>query len=190
LAGNEADILTRGPRADGDAAVEVAMRAAIDENVLAVRRFLFGMCADWDQAEDFAQEAMMKAWTKRASFDGRSSAKTWIFTIARNHWLDSLRRKRVRPNEQTIVTENLATRPGDSPPARAARGEFMLAVSNAMGNLPPEQREVLAMRESQSLTFRQVADVLGIPLATAKSRARYALLKLADELRPFSGELE
>lgn len=170
----------------GDAASPTEkMRADLAEAALPVRRYLFGMCGDWDTAEDLAQESLLKAWAKRESFNGRSSLRTWVFTIARNQWLDNLRRKTVAPREETM-NENLTIAASDpSPEAAACRGELATAVRKAMDKLPGEQREVLALRESGGLTFDQIAQVLGIPSATAKSRARYALLKLAEELKGF-----
>ena len=77
-----------------------------------------------------------------------------------------------------------------SPPVIAERGELGAVVRRAMDKLPAEQREALAMRESEGLTFRQIGQTLGVPTATVKSRVRYALMKLADELEPFRRELE
>ena len=80
---------------------------------------------------------------------------------------------------------------GDAPgpSAIAERGELGDVVRRAVQKLPAEQREALAMRESEGLTFREIAGMLGVPLATAKSRVHYALVKLADELAPFRQEL-
>ena len=75
-----------------------------------------------------------------------------------------------------------------SPPDVAQRGELAAAVAAAMEKLPALQREALALRESDGLTFRQIAELLGIPAATVKSRVRYALSKLADKLKPFAPE--
>ena len=74
------------------------------------------------------------------------------------------------------------------PHAGMVREELGRAVRRALLTLPAEQREALALRESRGLKFRQVAEVLGVPVATAKSRVRYALLKLADELQGFRQE--
>jgi RNA polymerase sigma-70 factor (ECF subfamily) len=164
------------------------VRTGIVDSAAAVRRFLFGMCGDWNQAEDMAQEALLKAWARRQSFGGRSNVRTWVFAIARNHWLDQLRRRRTKPCEETMNENTTATT--DPPPyMQLRRGELAGAVAAALEKLPSEQREALALRESEGLTFNQVAQMLDIPVATAKSRVRYALLKLADELKPFQSEI-
>jgi DNA-directed RNA polymerase specialized sigma24 family protein len=77
----------------------------------------------------------------------------------------------------------------DSPDIKALRRKLGKQVS---AKKPPanEQREVLALREHGGLTFAEVAAVLGVPVGTAKSRARYALVRLAEELEPFRQELE
>jgi RNA polymerase sigma-70 factor (ECF subfamily) len=161
------------------------VRAAVIEAATSVRRFLFGMCGDWDRAEDLAQEAALKAWRGRESFNGRSDVRTWLFTIARNHWIDSLRRRASAPREESMEQEPAAATESHSPSAAAERTELAGAVRAAMGKLPVEQREALSLRESRGLTFRQIAEMLGVPTATVKSRVRYALLKLADELEPY-----
>ena len=169
---------------------DIDLRLALTEAGPAVRRYLFGMCDDWSEAEDLAQGALLKAWAKRESFDGRAHPRTWIFTIARNHWRDRLRRRRVRPKEQPMDEQLAIPASSPSPMAAAARGELAGAIDAALAALPSEQREALAMRESEGLTFTQIAEALGLPAATVKSRVRYALIKLADKLEPFRRELE
>jgi RNA polymerase sigma-70 factor, ECF subfamily len=171
-----------------DAEGEWSLRQALADAFPAVRRYVFVLCGQWDQAEEVAAEAMLRAWRGRAGFDGRADARTWIFTIARNQWLDCLRQQRRRPRMQTMDESLQLTAPSTPPPTSAGRAELAEAVRSAMGRLPGEQAEALALRESRGLTFAQIAVLLGIPVATAKSRVRYALLKLAEELRPFGPE--
>jgi RNA polymerase sigma-70 factor (ECF subfamily) len=177
-----ADTTTAGPRGPGAEAAE-AVRAA------AVRRFLFGLCGDWHLAEDLAQEALLKAWRSRRTFRGQCAARTWVFAIARNLWRDQLRRRRAAPRMETMDSAERSPGRTDAPDAALRRGELAAAIRRAMAALPPAQREALALRQSRGLTFPQVADTLAVPLATAKSRVRYALLKLADDLKDYRSEL-
>jgi RNA polymerase sigma-70 factor (ECF subfamily) len=103
--------------------------------------------------------------------------------------LDWLRRKGRRGREE-IVTEDMATTRELSPPAEASRTELVARVRQAVGELPDDQREALALRESEDLTFAQIARLLDVPAGTVKSRVRYALLKLAEKLEPYRRELE
>ena len=165
---------------------EPALRAAITDAAAAVRRYLFGMCGRWELAEDLAQEALLKAWSRRDSFGGRCDVRTWIFTIARNHWLDALRKKRLARTQDGSAMEQVAD---NLPPVHhsLAHAEMAAALAKAVAGLPEEQREALALRESEGLTFNQIAELTNVPAATVKSRVRYALLKLADELAAFRG---
>ena len=180
--------MTPPPASTARSVPQEQLRAALESCGSAVRRYLFGLCGDWDQAEDVAQEAMLRAWQRRYGFDGRSDAKTWIFAIARNHWIDRLRRGRA--SKQEPMPKDLAQHAADNrtAPAILAGREFTQAVGKALNLLPPEQREALALRESEGLSFPQIAQMLGMPVATVKSRVHYALVKLADELERFRPE--
>ena len=164
------------------------LRAAVSDTGGAVRRFLFGMCGDWHVAEDLAQESLLKAWRSRASFNGRANVRTWVFAIARNAWIDHLRRQRTRGVEETMDQALAIASTAPGPVASASGREFTAQMALALTSLPPEQREALAMRESDGLTFIEIARLLDLPVATVKSRVRYALTKLANELRAFAPE--
>ena len=163
-----------------------AMRQALTELAPKVRRYFFGLCGQWDRSEDLAQVVLTRAWQRRAQFDGRSQIGTWVYAIARNCWRDELRRKPrpEQPMDETIGYPD--PRPG--PTHDVGRAELAAALAGAMDRLPAPQREALALRESEGLSFPQIAQVLGVPVATVKSRVRYALMKLADELAPYQPE--
>ena len=178
--------MSSGPPARRDE----SLRLAIVEAAPAVRRYLFGLCGHWHEAEDLAQESLLKAWARRETFDGRAAARTWIFAIARNCWLSGLRSRRVRPQEQPRLEESAHVASSPSPAAAAGRAELAAALEAAMARLPHDQREALALRESSVLTFEQIGRLLEVPTSTVKSRVRYALKNLAEQLRPFAKELE
>jgi len=150
-----------------------------------LQRYVAGLGASWEDAQDVAQEALLRAWRARASFDGRSNLRTWIFGIARNHYLDLARKRQTVERNRPEASRRLSGAGHDGPEAPAQRAELARALERALDTLPPEQREALAMRENSGLTFAQIADLLGVSPNTVKSRVRYALLKLAEELGEF-----
>ena len=165
---------------DAGGANEAAFRAALAEAAPAVRRFLVTLSGDPQAAEDASQDVLLKAWRAREAFDGRSRLTTWLFRIARNHWLDLVRRRACMPGSEPLDRHEPAV--ADTGPCPAERRETAEAVRRALARLPAEQCEALALRESGTLTFEQAGEVLGVPAATVKSRVRYALLKLAEHL--------
>lgn len=166
------------------------LRAAIQDACQPIRWYLLGMCGNWHEADEVAQQALAKAWARREQFDGRSDAKTWLFAIARNHWLDELRKRKRAPTHEPMDTvhDNLAVT--DDPAAGLERAELIQAIAHAMDSLPPEQREAVSLRESGALTFAQIAETLGVPVPTVKSRVRAGLAGLAEKLRPYHRELQ
>lgn len=161
------------------------MRAELARIAPTLRRYLFGLCGEWSLAEDVTQDTMLRAWQKRDRFAGRSSVKTWVFTIARHCWLDRLRRRQNMHREEPMPDESSAIADTPPPPILAARAELGRAIQSALADLPAEQRDALALRESEGMTFAEIAELLDLPVATVKSRVRYALLKLAKELKSF-----
>ena len=186
--GRQRELPTAAPAIAGDTG---DLRRRLGESAAAVRRYLFGLCGSWPLAEDLAQEALLKAWRARDRFAGRASVRTWLFTIARNHWRDQLRRKKTAPEIDAIDPQPAITDPrAQRPDAPARRAELAAAVRAAVAELPAEQREVLALREARELTFAEIAEVLNVPVSTVKSRARYALGKLAETLGDYRTELD
>ena len=131
-----------------------------------------------DAAEDLAQETMLIVWRKAASFDpAKAGAATWIFTIARNLRIDTLRRLRRRAETEPAP-------PDYDPPTPAVAEEAVLAMeqetrlASARATLPAEQAAVVRLSYLQNKPHHQIEKELGVPLGTVKSRLRLALVRL------------
>jgi RNA polymerase sigma factor (sigma-70 family) len=135
-------------------------------------------------AEDVAQETFVRAWRHARTYDPRRGrVVTWLLTIARNLAIDVIRVKRAEPLDPELVAHKLqqATAAGGaadevSPPDERER------VRGAIAELPPEQRRALFLAAYLGRTAQEIAASEGIPLGTAKTRIRAAMLKLRDSL--------
>lgn len=146
-----------------------------------LKSYLRRMRVDERLAEDLAQEAMLTVWRKAALFDPeKASAGTWIFTIARNRFIDTVRRERrpdFDPSDPMLQPE--AARPADDEMAGA---EIGVRVRAALTDLPPDQAEVVELSFLEGLPHSAIAERLGIPLGTVKSRLRLAFARLRTAL--------
>ncbi len=134
-------------------------------------------------AEDMAQEAMLSVWRKADRFDpAKAGPGTWIFTIARNLWIDSIRKER-RP--ELDPCDPLLTPEGPENADNVLESEQRdNRVKKALEGLPAKQAEVVHLAFFEDLTHMEVAERLGLPLGTVKSRLRLAF----DRLRGTIGE--
>lgn len=137
--------------------------------------------ADDALAEDLAQEAMLTVWRKAALFDsGRGSAAGWIFTIARNLRIDRLRGQ---PAQPFFDIEGLELTADGMDGEAAAHDSFVGAkVKAAIESLPENQRAVVRLCFIEDLAHGPIAQKLGIPVGTVKSRLRLAYERLRSEL--------
>ena len=127
-------------------------------------------------AEDVVQEVFVQVWRQAGSFDpGRGSLQAWLCMIARSRALDRLRRRSARREDP----EDEAPAPGDSPTP-----EHTLAVRKALLALPEEQRRALELAYYEGLTQSEIAQRLGHPLGTVKTRIRSAMIRLREVLEP------
>jgi RNA polymerase sigma-70 factor (ECF subfamily) len=140
-------------------------------------------------AEELAQETLVSVWRKAALFDPRQAGvSTWIFTIARNLRVDHFRRQGGAgfiDGEDNDGTELPDTAPALDEQLRAGRRERR--VREAFARLPAEQAQVLHLSFYEDQPHARIAEDLGIPLGTVKSRVRLAvnhLRRLLDALEP------
>ena len=154
------------------------------------RRELTGYCTrllgSAFEADDAVQETVLRAWTRRDSFEGRSSVHSWLYRIATNVCFDMLRRRNRRafpldldglevlPHDQDLQAE--AADPAD---LVAEKDEIELALMVALQALPARQRAVLILREVLRWSAPEVADLLGTTVASVNSALQRARATLA-----------
>lgn len=146
-----------------------------------VKAYLMRLGAAPQPAEDLAQEAMLTLWRKAAYFDrSKASASTWVFTIARNLRIDTLRRERL----PVFDANDLSMVPDPSEDADASLGirQRAEALRLALKELPAEQAEVVMLSFFGDKPHSEIATELNIPLGTVKSRLRLAMMRLRSAL--------
>lgn len=163
-----------------------------EETALAfVRRFqhiVFGVAVtvvgDARIAEDVAQQTFERAWRHAQVYDSRrGSVRTWLTTIARNLAIDAVRLHRPSPVDPSELVAVLGVA-ADDPEQRALSGESSAELRTAIATLPLEQARAIVLAGMHGLTAREIAELEGIPLGTAKTRIRAAMGKLRLALAP------
>jgi len=136
-------------------------------------------------AEDLVQETFLTVWRKAALYSNqRGAASTWIFTIARNLRIDQLRRQSNKPYEDLEKLELASDSPSGS--VLVEQHQVIDRVTAAIATLPHEQQEVVRLSFINDLAHAQIAETVGIPLGTVKSRLRLAY----ERLRPMLEDLQ
>ena len=182
-------------------------RSAYGQIVLTYQDRLYNavlrLVGDADEASEVTQEAFTRGLIKIDSFRGEASAYTWLFRIAMNLAISQLRKvqrhrtfslDRPSPNgngrhdsddQASSLVDRVAQDRSPAPLETIERREQGEQVFAALGRLDPEYRAVLVMRDIEGFDYQQMAEVLGLPLGTLKSRLFRARLALRDELKGY-----
>jgi RNA polymerase sigma-70 factor (ECF subfamily) len=140
-----------------------------------------------EDARDVCQETFLRAFRALGGFRGQAKFSSWLYRIALNLCRDWVRRQRRTPvvqlPEDVDVIELAASREPTEPIEElVARRDLTRAVEKAMGRLPEEQRTAIILKEYHGLTFQEIADLVGCPLSTVKTRLYQGLTVLRREL--------
>lgn len=163
---------------DGDvAAFEVLYSRHND----ALYRYLLRLCRDRDRADDIFQEVWGKIIKSRSSYRATAKFSTFLYRVARNCFIDHLRRNRKHAPGLEFDAE-LHADDGPLPDSLAEQALAKQRLSRALMALPDEQRDAFLLREEAGLSLDQIAVVMGSKRETAKSRIRYATRKLREAI--------
>lgn len=160
-----------------------AFRLLFEHFAPRVKGLLMKIGTDRETAEEIAQNTLLAVWRKAAQFDPSSGgAAAWIFTIARNLRIDAARRamRQARADQPDAVDD--ADDIVESPEMLMTRSEDVSRVAAALLRLSDEQSKVVRMSFIEERPHAEIAEVLGIPLGTVKSRIRLAMNRLRDLL--------
>jgi RNA polymerase sigma-70 factor (ECF subfamily) len=145
-----------------------------------------------EDARDVCQETFLRAYRALHGFRGQAKFSSWLYRIALNLCRDWMRRERRTPVVQTPEDVDLmelaaAREPSESIEDRVARNDLSRLVERAMTLLPEEQRTAIVLKEYHGLTFQEIADLVGCPLSTVKTRLYQGLTVLRRELTRTGG---
>jgi RNA polymerase sigma-70 factor, ECF subfamily len=145
---------------------------------------VYQLVGDFQEAEDVAQEAFLKAFRSLHQFRRESGFYTWLFRIALN-LVQSQRRKRkipVRPSTDGIGLELNAVSVTPPVDARLMAADQAMMVRKALQAIPEEYREILILREIEDFDYEAIASLLEVPVGTVRSRLHRARLVLQQKL--------
>jgi len=140
-----------------------------------------------DDARDVVQETFLRAFRGLSGFKGQAKFSSWLYRITLNLCRDWMRRQRRSPVMLAPDGVDLVELAGESENVETAdaaveRKDLSRAVARAMTALPEEQRAAIVLKEYHGLTFQEIADLLGCPLSTVKTRLYQGLTVLRKEL--------
>lgn len=169
------ELLTRVARAD-----RAAFAALFKAYAGRVKGYLQRLGAPPAVAEDLAQDAMVQIWRRAATYDpARAKASTWIFVIARNCWIDRLRREKVELSYRASLDEPEAS--DDAPEENVERADAASRMREIVETLSEEQKAVVRLSFFEDKPHSEIAAELQLPLGTVKSRLRLAMMKLRTQ---------
>ncbi|MEW5951141.1 MAG: RNA polymerase sigma factor [Elusimicrobiota bacterium] len=153
--------------------------------------YLISLCLDKDLAEDIFQETFVKISEKLPSYKKENKFSSWIFTIARNIFLDKKKSAKEKFLNSSLAFENSEDEvsPQDylsesgNPHSFLEAENKAKALSAAMEKLSEEQREIIALRHFAGLSFKEISENLNIPIGTALARFSRGLDKLRESLK-------
>jgi RNA polymerase sigma-70 factor (ECF subfamily) len=193
---SDAELLQRYTQGD-----EAAFREIVNRYRNSLYAFLRQFLNQPDLVDDVFQETFLQLFTSRESFDQSRPLRPWLFTIAANKAKDALRKAQrtsavpigtLTESEDMSFDEMLNTLGSDTavPYDEVERNETATRVSEVIGNMPENLREILILAYFNRFSYKQMAEILSIPIGTVKSRLHTAVARFAKDWKAAVGSKE
>jgi RNA polymerase sigma-70 factor (ECF subfamily) len=182
MTSTDEELVARSIRGDSDSFNELILRWERPIYVLAYRTI-----GREEDARDVCQETFLRAFRALPGFRGQAKFSSWLYRIALNLCRDWMRRERRAPvlqfpEDVDPIEQAVAAEPSESIEDLVARKDLTRVVERVMARLPEEQRTAIVLKEYHGLTFQEIADIVGCPLSTVKTRLYQGLTVLRREL--------
>ena len=155
------------------------LERVIDQYQQGLFRFAFFRTGSTDDSRDIVQGVFLRLYDRHGDFAAIENMKSYLYRATANACADHHRRRQSRKTVPLLHAAAYAS--GDDPDAPTPEGEYE-RINTLLASLPGEQAEVVRMRTTDELSFVEIAEILQIPLATAKSRFRYGIEKLRSNI--------
>jgi RNA polymerase sigma-70 factor (ECF subfamily) len=160
---------------------KAAMHVLYARHNVRVYRFILRIVGDASVAEDLVSQVFLDVWRTAGQFEGRSQVSTWMLAIARFKALTALRNRRHEDLDQDEVMQ--IADGGDTPETAMDRSQTSSTLRQAIALLSPAHREIIDLVYYHEKSVEEVAQIIGIPQATVKTRMFYARKHLGELLK-------
>ncbi|MCU7495287.1 MAG: sigma-70 family RNA polymerase sigma factor [Ignavibacteria bacterium] len=144
--------------------------------------YLMRLTGDRMQAEDAFQETLIKVWKAIGKYDHKDRFSSWLFSIAHNAAMDSIRKNKLRGS--LFHSDDIEVHTSESNPYSDVVGQELREILDSIiDNLPEKQKQVFLLREHGEMSFKEISELTGEPLNTVLGHMHYAVEKIKRVLR-------
>ena len=157
---------------------QINYETIFNNNSKILYNFVYYKCGDSQQAEDIVQEAFIKLWNNcsKVKFE---KAKSFLFTVARNLFLNEVAHKKIVLQHQALTTNESTT---ITPQHVLEEKEFMVKLENAIADLPEKQREVFLLSRIDKKKYSEISEITGVSVKAVEKRMSLALITLREKI--------
>jgi RNA polymerase sigma-70 factor (ECF subfamily) len=165
---------------------QAAWETIVRQNWRKVFNVAYKFVGKHDEAEDLTQDIFLKIFKALNTFDRRANFQTWIISISRNLCIDhyrSVRKERETMAREVDASDLMPVSKERSPHGHVEQRDLRQLIRQALAELPIALREAVVLRDLKEFSYQEIADKLGLPEGTVKSRINRGRLELARQLR-------